>query len=110
MSYSYLDLAYDVLKQASTPMIYQEIWQFAVEKGIANKLETNGKTPWQSHGARLYVEVRDNGDSKILKVGTRPTRFFLKERQAELPPDAINKLEKEEAKKGEKRTEYGCED
>ena len=27
MSYSFLDLAYDVLKPATQPMIYQEIWQ-----------------------------------------------------------------------------------
>lgn len=106
MSYSFLDLAYDVLKQATKPMVYQEVWQAAHEKGLTTKLDTTGKTPWQSLGARLYVEVRDNDDSKFMKVGTRPTRFFLKERAAELPPDALNKIEKEEGKKTEKKTEY----
>ena len=106
MSYSFLDLAYDVLKQAAKPMIYQEIWQVAHDKGMTAKLETAGKTPWQSLGARLYVEVRDNEGGKFIKVGSRPTRFFLKERAAEVSPDAINKLEKEEAKKIEKKTEY----
>lgn len=106
MSYSFLDLAYDVLKQAPKPMVYQEVWQAAHEKGLTTKLDTTGKTPWQSLGARLYVEVRDNDDSKFMKVGTRPTRFFLKERAAELPPDALNKIEKEEGKKTEKKTEY----
>lgn len=106
MSYSFLDLACDVLKQAGKPMVYQEIWQVAHEKGLTSKLDTTGKTPWQSLGARLYVEVRDNDDSKFIKVGSRPTRFFLKERAAELPTDAISKLEKEEGKKPEKKTEY----
>ena len=106
MSYSFLDLAYDVLKQSPQPMIYQEIWQVAHDKGLTAKLETTGKTPWQSLGARLYVEVRDNDDGRFMKVGNRPTRFFLKERAAELLPDAISKIEKEEGKKAAKKTEY----
>ena len=34
MSYSYLDLAYDVLKGAAKPMLYQEIWEMAVARGL----------------------------------------------------------------------------
>ncbi|MEJ7846963.1 MAG: winged helix-turn-helix domain-containing protein [Pyrinomonadaceae bacterium] len=75
MTYSFLDLAFDVLKLASQPMIYQEIWQVGQESGLTTKLSTAGKTPWQSLGARLYVEVRDNEHSKFVKVGSRPTRF-----------------------------------
>ena len=33
MSYSFLDLAYDVLKQVPKPMTYQEVWQLAQEMG-----------------------------------------------------------------------------
>ena len=106
MSYSFLDLAYDVLKQATKPMIYQEIWQTAQEKGLTAKLETTGKTPWRSLGAQLYVEVRDNEAGRFIKVGTRPTRFFLKERAAELPPDVASKIDREEGKKPERKTEY----
>jgi hypothetical protein len=106
MSYSFLDLAYDVLKQATKPLTYQEAWQLAQEMGLAAKLDTSGKTPWHSLGARLYVDVRDNADSKFIKVGNRPARFFLKQRKAELPPDAVTKLEKEEGKKAEKKTPY----
>jgi uncharacterized protein len=106
MSYSYLDLAYDILKQASKPMVYQEIWQVALDKGVASKVGTTGKTPWQSLGSRLYIDVRDNDDSKFIKVGSRPTRFFLKERSYELQPDAASKIEKEESKRSEKKTEY----
>ena len=106
MSYSFLDLAYDVLKQAPQPMIYQDIWKVAHDKGLTAKLGTTGKTPWQSLGARLYVEVRDNENGWFIKVGTRPTRFFLKERAAELPADAITRIEKEERKKHEVTTGY----
>jgi uncharacterized protein len=41
-----------------------------------------------------------------MKVGKRPARFFLKDHASELPLDAVAKIEKEEAKKKEKKTEY----
>jgi hypothetical protein len=97
--YSFLDLACDVLKVAPSPLTYQEVWQIGKEKGLAERIKTTGKTPWQSLGAQLYVEVRDNEDSRFIKVGKRPARFFLKERAGELLQDAVAKLEKEEAKK-----------
>ncbi len=105
-SYSFLDLAYDVLKESPKPLTYQEVWQLGKDRGLTGKIKTSGKTPWQSMGAQLYVEVRDNEASRFIKVGKKPARFFLKERQADLPPDAITKIEKEEAKTKEKKTEY----
>jgi len=104
--YSFLDLAYDVLKTATQPLTYQEVWQIGKEKGLADKIKTSGKTPWQSLGAQLYVEVRDNEGSRFMKVGKRPARFFLKDRAVELPVDAVAKIEKEEAKQKERKTEY----
>ena len=106
MSYSFLDLAHEVLKQSPKPLTYQEIWQLAHEKGLTGRVRSSGKTPWQSLGARLYVEVRDNDTSEFIPVGKRPVRFFLKEREAELPQDVAGKIEKEEIKRGEKKTGF----
>jgi len=105
-AYSFLDLAYDVLKAAVSPLTYQEVWQAGKDNGLTDKIKTSGKTPWQSLGAQLYVEVRDNDESRFMKVGKRPARFFLKERAAELQPDAVAKIEKEEAKRKEKKSEF----
>lgn len=106
MSYSFIDLASDVLKQSAAPLTYQEIWQVGQEKGFSKNIHTSGRTPWQTLGARLYVEVRDNKDSQFIKVGNRPVRFFLKDRQAELPDDIISRLERDDAKKEPKKSEY----
>ena len=106
MAYSFLDLAYHVLKQATQPLTYQEVWETAKDSGLTGKVKTSGKTPWQSIGAQLYVEVRDNPNSKFIKVGKRPARFFLKERENTLPEDIVNKIEREERKKTEKATKY----
>jgi len=105
MSYSFLELAQDILKHSPKPLTYQEIWQLGVEKNLTSKIKTTGKTPWQTLGARLYMEVRDNEESKFIRVG-KPARFFLKARQSELPPDAVTKIEKEEVKKEEKKTAF----
>ena len=99
MAYSYLDLASDVLKTAKQPLIYQEIWEIAKTSGLSAKIKTSGKTPWHTLGAQLYVDVRDNSDSKFIKVGKRPVRFFLKERQSEVSANFVAQIEKEEQKK-----------
>ena len=106
MAYSFLDLAEEVLKSVSTPLTYQQCWEEAQVRGLAGKVRTKGKTPWQSMGAQLYVDVRDNADSRFIRVGKRPTRFFLKRRQSELSEALVSKLEVEEAKKGPAKTKY----
>lgn len=95
--YTFLQLAYDVLKGHDKPLTADEIWTVATKTGLVRKLRKTGKTPWSTLGARLFVDVRDNpATSRLIKVGKRPARFFLKERESELPQDAIVKLEQEE--------------
>lgn len=106
MANSFLDLAIDVLKKAPKPLTYQEIWELGKQLEFTAKIKTTGKTPWQSLGAQLYVDVRDNQNSKFIKVGKRPTRFFLKEREKELTGDIVTKIELEETKKPSKKPTY----
>jgi uncharacterized protein len=98
---SFLDLAYEVLKTSDKPLTYQEIWDQAVSAGISAELKSTGKTPWQSLGSRLYVDVRDNKKSRFLKVG-RPARFFLSSKKDSLTKDLLDKLDREERKTPEK--------
>lgn len=105
--YSYLDLAAEVLSDAQQPLTYQEIWQVAEANGLTQKLRSTGKTPWQSLGAQLYVEIRDNADSsKFIGVGRRPVRFFPRQRQEELSSDTLQKIETEEAKHTGTKSNY----
>lgn len=106
MAYSFLDLAAEVLKLASVPLTYQQCWEEGKARGLTKKVKTKGKTPWHTMGAQLYVDVRDNPDSRFIKVGRRPTRFFLKSRQSELSEALLQKLEIEEAKKPVQKTTY----
>ena len=88
--YTFLDFAQEILKSASKPMTFQEIWESGKVGGLDSKLSVTGKTPWQTLGARLFVDIRDNPDSIFIKVGRNPARFFLASRKNEVNPDDIN--------------------
>jgi hypothetical protein len=99
MADSFLELAEAILKKADAPLIYQEIWRIADATGLAAKLGSSGKTPWQSLGSRLYVDVRDNPATRFIKVGKRPARFFLRAREGELSASTIAGIDKTETRK-----------
>ncbi|APF18349.1 protein of unknown function DUF511 [Caldithrix abyssi DSM 13497] len=98
MKYSLFDFAKEVLTNSDKPLTYQEIWEKGVELGLDKKLNVTGKTPWQSLGARLFVDVRDNKNSDFIKLGKNPARFFLKSKKDFLPKDVIEKIEITESK------------
>lgn len=75
---NFYDLAKQVIQQANQPLSPSEIWDKAVELGLDKKLNTKGKTPWNTLGARLYTNVRDNPNSIFEAVGKNPKRFGLK--------------------------------
>lgn len=76
--YTFLQLALDVLEESNEPLSVGEIWEFAVKNGFAAKIGSQGKTPSDTLGARIYLDIRDNPDSKIEKVSIRPRKFSLK--------------------------------
>ena len=88
--YSFLDFAEDILKSVSSPLTYQEIWALGNERGLEKKIVTTGKTPWQTLGARLFVDVRDNPNSKFKKVGKNPAKFFLVSRLSEISQNDVS--------------------
>lgn len=104
--YTVLDFAEDILKLADKPLVYQEIWDAGKGSELEQKLALKGKTPWQTLGARLFVDARDNPDSRFIKVGKNPTRFFLKVRQSELTEEQVIIIEKEQ-KPPAKAKKYG---
>jgi hypothetical protein len=70
-------LAEKILKQVDKPLTANEIWKLAVDQDLDKQLNSSGKTPWSTLGARLYVSSRDISDSVFKAVGKRPKRFYL---------------------------------
>jgi len=93
MAYTVLAFAEEVLAESEKPLTFQEIWEHGVERHFHEKVNLSGKTPWQTLGSRLYVDVRDNTKSKFIKVGKNPARFFLVRRQDEISEKLLAKIE-----------------
>lgn len=91
---TFLDLAKQILEQNRRPMTAPAIWQFAADHGLDKLLQSSGKTPDASLGARLFVDVQ-KPNSEFIKVGARPASFYLKALSTEgsLPVSSIEPSE-----------------
>jgi len=76
---NFIELAEKIIREENRPLTQNEIWNIAKIKGYDKDINTTGKTPWQTIGARLYVDIRDNPSTKFIKLKLKPTKFFLKE-------------------------------
>lgn len=87
-------LAILVLKETKTPMTFEEIWDYAVNKSSLDTSKFQGKTPWKTIGAYIYKDLKEKeSESDFVKISGRPTKFFLNknlypviEENASLPP------------------------
>ncbi len=76
---NFIELAEKIIREENSPLSQNEIWNIAKIKGYDKEINTIGKTPWQTIGARLYLDIRDNPSTKFIKLKLKPTKFFLKE-------------------------------
>lgn len=93
MTITFKDYAREVLESSKLPLTPQEIWDQGLKQGLDKKLNSNGATPWNTIGAQLYVDTRDNEKSSFIKIGKRPTRFYLKSKEYTLPDNIIETIE-----------------
>jgi len=89
----FLEFAKKVLEKVDEPLIYQNIWKKGTELGLTDEIKSSGKTPWQTLGAQLFVDVRDNPSSAFIKVGKRPAKFFLKSKENILTNELIQRID-----------------
>ncbi len=75
---TFLELAEKVLNELKQPLTANEIWKYSTEKGYDKQLNSEGKTPWATLGAQIYVNARDNIKTPFDVIGSRPKRFYLK--------------------------------
>ncbi len=101
--YTFLDFAYDILKEAKSPMSYSEIWKKGVELGLDKKLRSVGKTPMISLSAILGSNASGD-DPQYCVVSNRPKTFWLKSRESELSvKEIVDEVEKQEEKQEKER-------
>jgi len=92
---TFLELAERVLSEVKRPLTANEIWTLATERGYDKQLNSDGKTPWATLAAQIYVNAKDNPKSPFSQTDGRPKKFFLKSEvhQLELNDKAISKSE-----------------
>lgn len=90
---TFLELAERVLKEEKIPLTANEIWTLATEKGFDKQLNSEGKTPWATLGAQIYVNAKDNPKTLFAQTDSRPKKFYLKSQasQLDLSDTAISK-------------------
>jgi hypothetical protein len=54
------------------------------EKGYDKQLNSEGKTPWATLGAQIYVNAKDNPKSPFAQTDSRPKKFYLKSQASQL--------------------------
>lgn len=105
MSYSFLNLAEEVLETAKKQenifaLTHEEIWQKAGEYNLQAKCNSSGKTPWKSIQAQIYCDMKTER-TLFVKASSHPVRFALKKYVSEgmpIPePKPSHKKEKTES-------------
>ena len=90
---TFLKLAEILMIEEKRPLSPMDIWELAKIKGYDKQVGTQGKTPWQTIGALIYINIRDNPKSVFVKIKSKPTKFYLKELVSQ---DEITKIENKE--------------
>ncbi|HPP59971.1 MAG TPA: HTH domain-containing protein [Candidatus Hydrogenedens sp.] len=102
---NFLDFAENIIKDTKKPLTAFEIWEIGKSKGYDRNLSftVKGKTPWNTILARIGRDIKDNPNTKFLKIGARPSRFFIKDLKEQTPINIdIEKMSFQEIKKQEK--------
>lgn len=101
---TFLELAEEVLKnnKIKLPLTYKQIWKNAESQKFVQKLGSKGQTPEHTLRVSISGDIREKKEnSKFKKLETKPTTFWLKERESELPPLDILKQKIQEAQEQE---------
>ena len=78
MAKSIIDVTKGVLECKNEALNPNQMYHIANEMGLTKELNLNGKTPWQSFAARIYMDIKENPNSIFEVVATKPMLIKLK--------------------------------
>ncbi len=84
---TFLELAERILKEEAKVLTANQIWNIAVQKGYDKQLNSQGRTPWATLGAQIYVNAKDNPKTVFGKTESRPKKFYLKSMENQIDID-----------------------
>lgn len=80
---TFIDAAYQVLKEKGIPLTAKEITEIALKKKL---IETLGKTPVATMGSQLYTDIKKKGNDSLFTKNEH-AKFGLKEWQKIVPKE-----------------------
>ncbi|WQW36454.1 hypothetical protein KVK38_06545 [Helicobacter pylori] len=95
---TYKELGKKVLEQAEKPLNAKEIFEKACEMGLDKELSSIGKTPIATLGSQLGEHDIPNDKKQFYVTNNKkgPSRYWLKSREREFPPQETSNAEDDE--------------
>lgn len=92
MAKSIIDVAKEVLERKNEALNPNQMYHIANEMGLTKELNLNGKTPWASFAARIYMDIKENPNSIFEVVATKPMLIKLKNQDVNLKIQTQNEI------------------
>lgn len=91
---TFLELACQTLGKHNGPLTISQIWDKSEEFDFRQKPASSGKTPIKTLAARLYLDIKDNPDTKFSQISKRPATFYIKDRKITTNREEVKTEEK----------------
>lgn len=91
MAKSIIDVAKEILERKNEALNPNQMYHIANEMGLTKELNLNGKTPWDSFAATIYMNVK-KADSIFEVVATKPMLIKLKNQDINLKIQTQNEI------------------
>lgn len=92
MAKSIIDVTKEVLECKNEALNPNQMYHIANEMGLTKELNLNGKTPWASFAARIYMDIKENPNSIFEVVATKPMLIKLKNQVINLKIQTQNEI------------------
>lgn len=92
MAKSIIDVAKEILERKNEALNPNQMYHIANEMGLTKELNLNGKTPWASFAARIYMDIKENPNSIFEVVATKPMLIKLKNQDINLKIQTQNEI------------------
>lgn len=92
MAKTIIDVAKEVLERKKEALNPIKMYHIANEMGLTKELNLNGKTPWKSFVARIYMDIKENPNSIFEVVATKPMLIKLKNQDINLKVQTQNEI------------------
>ncbi len=92
MAKTIIEVAKEILERKKEALNPIKMYHIANEMGLTKELNLNGKTPWASFAARIYMDIKENPNSIFEVVATKPMLIKLKNQDVNLKIQTQNEI------------------